>query len=207
MRSRVLIALFCALAFACSKSEKRAASPCDAEPLAGLVAQHPIHVLCGAADVVPEARIVADSALGDWDSFEPGHLVDRVDPVKLERGTEQLCALLKGMPPDAGNAASAGIASWVETSFAIDRTQGESGSVEFFASAVAGVPEVRGAVPEGAIQRIPEGHMVGDTMASGEFTMMNYELAHILSRMPGAERDRILEEVRAKAVELMNREM
>ncbi|HEX6789952.1 MAG TPA: hypothetical protein VF247_01460, partial [Candidatus Krumholzibacteria bacterium] len=69
--------------------------------------------------------------------------------------------------------------------------------VEFFATAVAATPQLRDAVPKSAIERFPQD--VGETMASAEFTAMDYALTHILSRMPAAERDSLLADVRDRA--------
>lgn len=203
MRTRAVLAVLCCFILSCSKGER----PCDDPSLAGLIQQHPVHVLCGAADVLPDANVIADSTMElGWDTFEPEHLVDRVNREKLDQGIEQLCTLLDKLPPDARKEAAAGIASWVEARFAIDRTANDSFSIEYFASGVALVSELRPAVPAGAIERIPEDYPVGETMSSGEFTMMNYALAHILARMPEAERDRVLAEASSNALELMKRE-
>ncbi len=83
MRVRALLALVCCLVLACSKSEKRVVSPCDTAPLVGLIKQHPVHVLCGAADVVAGAEAICDSTFEEsWKTFEPRDLYDRTNPRK-----------------------------------------------------------------------------------------------------------------------------
>ena len=196
--------LVCCLVLACSKREKAAVSPCDTAPLAGLIKEHPIHVLCGAADIIPGAKAICDSTFEEpWKTFEPRHLYDRVDPEKVNAAILVLCDLLDDVPADRRTDMSAGIDSWVTTSFALERA--EDVGLEYFASAVVRVPEVRSTVPEDVIARSPD-QMAGFTMASAQFTDMNYELTHILSRMTPAERDRILGEIQAKSAELLKRE-
>ena len=216
MRRHAWIAIACGAALACSKSEEKkvsgeppsVVSACETPAFADLIQQHPIHVLLGAADVLPGNRAISDSTLQDWRTFEPRHLVDRVDPSLVHNSIARLCTIIDALPAGEQSTVVAGIRSWIDTSFAIDQAEVDSPGIEYFASAVVRVPEVRPAIPESVVARlhlVPD-QMAGYTMASGEFTMMNYELAHILSRMPTDERDRILEEVRAKATELLRRE-
>jgi len=216
MHLRVLIVVAACVVFACSnRDEKRvttqgvpaaAFSPCDSAPLADLIQRHPIHVLIGAADFVPGATVICDSTLGEfWATFEPEYLPRQTTPAKVASGVEHLCAILERLPRDQQSEAVAGIASWVDTWAAIDQAEYAAPSVEYFASAVVRVPEVRAAVPEDVIARAPD-QMAGDTMASTQFTEMHYALAHILSRMPKAERDRVLEEIRILASELLSHE-
>lgn len=216
MHLRVLIVFAACVVVACSNRDEKkvttqgvpasASSPCDSAPLADLIQQHPVHVLLGASDFVPGATAICDSTFEDsWSTFEPEHLPDRTTPEKVASGIERLCAMLEKLPGDQQSEAAAGVASWIDACLAIDQAEHAAPGIEYFASAVVRVPEVRAAVPEDVIARAPD-QMAGFTMASAQFTEMNYALAHILSRMPKAERDRILEEVRARASELIRKE-
>ncbi len=124
-------------------------------------------------------------------------------PEKVNAAILELCDLIDDLPADDLDEMSAGIDSWVAASFAIDRA--EDVGLEYFASAVVRVPEVRSAVPGDVIARSPD-EMAGDTMASAQFTEMNYALTHILSRMTIAERDRVLAEIQVKTAELIKHE-
>jgi hypothetical protein len=206
MRVRTFLAVVCCLVLACSKGEKKAVSPCRTAPLADLIKQHPVHVLCAAADVVPGAAVICDSTFREsWETFEPEELADHADTTRVATGIERLCAMIEGMPSAAQAEAGKEIESWADANFAIRQAEDEAVSIEYFASAVAFVPEVAGAIPDGVMARAPN-HMAGETMASTEFTEMDYALAHILSRMTKPERDRVLEDVRTRAAELLKRE-
>jgi|SRR5688572_16181057 hypothetical protein len=213
MRWHAWIAIACCVVLACSKPEEKhasrpappSASICDSVPLADLIRQHPIHVILGAADVVEGTPAISDSTYADWLTFEPEHLVERIPAGDVAAAIRRLCATLDALAPPVRSRAVNGIASWVSASLAIDRAQYASPSIEFFANAVVHVPEVRAAIPEDVIARIPD-ERAGDTMASGEFTEMNYRLTHMLSRMSESERDRILDEISTKATDLLRRE-
>lgn len=206
MCARVFLAVLCCLCLACAKGEKKTASPCARAPLAGLIQQHPIHVLCGAADVVPGAQVICDSTFEEsWQTFEPEDLTKRTDSTRVAAGIARLCALIEKLPPAGQVDMAAGIDSWIDACLAIRQAEYDAAGIEFFASAVAFVPEVASAIPADVLERAP-GHMAGDTMASAQFTEMNYELAHILSRMTKPERERVLDAVRTRAAELLKRE-
>jgi hypothetical protein len=204
MRDRLLIATICCLVFGCSKEAGKTASPCDAPPLAGLIAEYPVHVLFGAADFVAGASAIADSTFGEvWQIDPPDYLAEHREPARIAAGIARVCAILDEMSPDTRTEAVNGIASWVDTYLAI--RQGDNVSAEFFASAVAQTPEVRGAIPQDVIDRSPDGR-VGDTMASAQFVAMDHALTHILARMPASERSRLLEEIRTRAAGMLDRE-
>lgn len=206
MRVRTFLAIVCCLVLACSKGEKKAVSPCSTAPLAKLIQQHPVHVLCAAADVVPGAHVVCDSTFEEsWETFAPEDLVDDTDTTRVATGIQKVCAMIGKMPPAAQTDAGMGIESWVDACLAIRQAEDEVAGIEFFASAVAFVPEVASAIPDGVMERAPD-HMAGETMASTEFTEMDYALAHILSRMTKQERERVLEDVSTRAAELLKKE-
>lgn len=206
MHVRALMVLMCCLVLACSKSEKKTVSTCETAPIAELISQHPVYVLCGAADVVAGASVVCDSTFEEsWQTFEPRDLADRTPSAKVNAGIERLCALIDKLPSATRTEAPAGIASWIDACLAIQQAEDKSQGIEYFASAVFLVPEVKVAIPDDVVRRAPD-QVVGDTMASAEFTEMNYALAHTLSRMSQPNRTRVLDEVVTRAAELMKRD-
>lgn len=206
MRARVLapVLTVCVLV-ACSKREPETVAPCDAQPLANHIKQSPAAVLAAAADMVDGARPIADSTFEvAWQADAPRYLQERTDPAMLNAGILQLCDLIDDLPAAKRAGAAAGIDSWIATAAAIDIA--EDVGIEFFATAVSQTPEVRAAIPADVVTGIRGQVEPGETMASSEFTAMNYGLTHILSRMPAPERDRILADVRERAASLIKHE-
>ena len=175
--------------------------PCGTEGrLVGLANSHGLLVLCAACDVVPGADSVCSAILGDeWKTDFPNDLALRTPRASVASGLDWLCSKVRSLPYDQQYDALYTIESWLEVISAVEG-MGYIVGEEAFATAVAFVPAVADLLPRDEKTRAVLGRAIGGSLASGELTGLEYDLARRLSRMPREDQARCLKDLWVEAL-------
>ncbi len=191
----LVAACACAVVLSCSEGQQARApirGCTDSPSLSDLKATHGIVMLVAAADVVAGADSICDAVLPEfWRTEEPEHLADNVSPDTLDAALEWVCGRVLSLPDAEQGVTIAKLQAWCDVNRWIDAQS----PVEAVARAVAQVPEVEDLLADKiAERRIPK-DWIGDSLASGEHTELQYELTRRLASMSEERRDAVMAEL------------
>ena len=178
----------------------------DSERLSDLKERYGILILLAASDVVAKGDSVCVATLGsDWTTFEAADLVDRVDKDKLNVALDWVCGSVLSLPLPGEQTVSLQLEKWAALYQLAERIRADC-DAESFATGVAYVPALAGALPPDIETRAPQKDDVGETLASAEHVALLYAVTQRLTGLPDDEMARVIETLRRESRNAFQRE-
>jgi hypothetical protein len=163
-----------------------------------LLKETPVFAICALGDVLPGTDPIRVAALGnDWQTYDIVDLIKGARSDAIDPAVDQLVARIQSLPKKERVDVAFDIDQWLET---YDRlvTIRQDG-VEAFATGVAFVPGLAGALPADIAVRARTRESVGDNLASAEHVELMYALLRRLAQMGRGDRRHAMDELQRQA--------
>jgi hypothetical protein len=156
----------------------------DDKTLAELTGQYGLLVLCAANDVVAGADSVCAAIFPEfWQTYDPETLRERTPPDQVAAALDRVCASVLSLPTGPDQEVIKKLGAWC----ALNRWIDSLGEPEALANAVALVPATADLLAEQIAKRGIEKEDIGESLASGEHTMLRYALTRRLVSLPATD--------------------